>query len=142
MKPRRIARALAVEALYEAQVARHDPLVTLERRLEEKEYPPRIADFARQLVRGVIERQQSIDELIEGFAPGWPLSQLPPVDSSVLRVGIYELLHGESPQKVAINEAVELAKRYGSDSSPRFVNGVLGGIVRGGTTARARSSVG
>jgi|YNPNPStandDraft_1061719.scaffolds.fasta_scaffold105328_2 N utilization substance protein B len=130
MKPRRRARALALEVLYEGQVAGHQPLAVLNRRLQEEVYPPEVAEFARQLVSGVVKHQEEIDGLIQQFAPEYPLEQVSPVDISALRIGIYELLHGDSSPKVAINEAVELAKRYGSEGSSRFVNGVLGAIVR------------
>lgn len=120
-----------MEVLYEAEVARRDPLIVLERRLQELEYSPNVVEFARRLVEGVAEHRSVLDGAIEDHAPGWPLAQVAPVDASILRLAIFELLYGDSPQKVAINEAVELAKRYGTDSSPRFVNGVLGAIVRG-----------
>ena len=131
MKPRRAARALAVEVLYEAEVARHDPFAIMDRRLEEGEYAADVVTFACLLLSGVLQHRERLDQLISDCAPGWPLSQVAPIDAAVLRLGAYELLHGDSPTKVAINEAVELAKRFGSDSTPRFVNGVLGAIARG-----------
>lgn len=130
MKPRRIARNLALEVLYEAEVAHRDPLAVFARRQEDVEYAPEVIDFARQLVDGTTEHKPVLDATIVENAPGWPLDQVAPVDSSILRLAAYEVLFGDSPIKVAINEAVVLAKRYGSDSSPRFVNGVLGAIVR------------
>ena len=93
---------------------------------ETPEYPKRILD-------GVIREQQTIDDLIEKCAPEWPIDQIASVDRAILRLGIFELLYGnydEVPPKVAINEAIELAKTFGSDSSPKFVNGVLGTIYR------------
>lgn len=138
MKPRRIARTLVLEVLYEAEVARRDPLVILQRRLAEKEYGAEIVDFASMLLRGVSEHQEELDKIISERAPGWPLSQVAPIDASILRLGAYELLFGDSPTKVAINEAVELGKRYGSDSTPRFVNGVLGAIARSVVEPHAR----
>lgn len=131
MKPRRIARSLALEVLYESALAHREPLTIFERRLQESEYSVDVADFARSLLQGVVEHRSVLDAAIEEHAPGWPLSQVAPIDASILRLAVYEILYGDSPQKVAINEAVELAKRYGTDSSPRFVNGVLGAIVRG-----------
>jgi N utilization substance protein B len=132
VKPRRLARELALEVLYEAEVSGHHPATVLERRLQEDEQPADVAGFARTLVQGVVEHHASLDETVSRYAPGWPLAQVAPVDVSILRLGAYDLIYKESPEKVAINEAVVLAKRYGSDSSPRFVNGVLGAIARGG----------
>ena len=130
MQPRRIARGFALEVLYEAEVARHDPLEVLQRRVAEGGDLPEALDFARDLVTGVVEHRANLDHVIGRHAPGWPLDQVAPVDISILRLGAYELLCERSPEKVAINEAVELAKRYGGDSSPRFVNGALGAIAR------------
>jgi N utilization substance protein B len=89
--------------------------------------------FAEHLVEGTLKQQKTIDELIQKCAPEWPLEQVTVVDRNILRLGIYELMFGsydEVPPKVAINEAIELAKSFGSDASPRFVNGVLGTIYR------------
>ncbi len=89
--------------------------------------------FVHEIVRGVLRERANIDALIEQCAPEWPLDQIASVDRNVLRIGIYELVYGDYdavPPKVAINEAIELAKNFGSDASPRFVNGVLGTIYR------------
>ena len=99
------------------------------------EFAPGVEDceFVETLVNGVLKEQESIDALITQCAPEWPLDQVALVDRNVLRAGIFELVYGEYeavPPKVAINEAIELAKNFGSDSSPRFVNGVLGTIYR------------
>jgi len=131
MKPRRAARSLALETLYEADVAGHEPLSVLHRHLDERSPAPNVRDFAYKLVVGVVEHRDRLDELIARSAPERPLSQVSPIDLNIMRLGAYVFLYGESPEKVAINEAVELAKRYGSDSSPRFVNGVLGAMSRG-----------
>lgn len=100
-----------------------------------KEFSPKSADvdFVRFLVKGVLKKQKTIDPIIEKCAPEWPIEQITVVDRNVLRLGIYELMFGsyeETPPKVAINEAIELAKTYGGDSSGRFVNGVLGTVYR------------
>jgi len=90
-------------------------------------------DFINDLANGVLKHQMQIDEIITKSAPEWPLNQITIVDRNVLRIGIYELLFGDKeqvPPKVAINEAIELAKGYGGESSGRFVNGVLGTIYR------------
>jgi N utilization substance protein B len=91
------------------------------------------SDFVNALVKGTIKNMPTIDVLIEKCAPEWPLDQVTAIDRNVLRLGIYELMHGnygEVPPKVAINEAIELAKTFGGESSARFVNGVLGTIYR------------
>jgi N utilization substance protein B len=138
MKPRRLARGLALEVLYEAEMARHDPFPILQRRLQEGDYAADVAEFAMALLTGVAAHREGVDQTITEHAPGWPLAQVAPVDASILRLGAYELLFGGSPAKVAINEAVELAKEYGSDSSARFVNGVLGAIARDPKAAAVR----
>ncbi len=100
-----------------------------------EEFAPGIEDtiFAEHLMEGTLRERKTIDKLIEKCAPEWPLEQVTVVDRNILRLGIYELMFGnydEVPPKVAINEAIELAKSFGSDSTPRFVNGVLGTIYR------------
>lgn len=100
-----------------------------------QEFGPGLEDtvFAKHLVEGTLAERKTIDRLIEKCAPEWPLEQVTVIDRNILRLGIYELMFGnydEVPPKVAINEAIELAKTFGSDSSPRFVNGVLGTIYR------------
>ena len=93
--------------------------------------------FAERLVEGVLRNQQEIDDKIATYAPSWPITQMAMVDKNLLRIAIYEILMGrETPAKVAINEAVELGKVYGSDSSPKFVNGVLGSVVESAGLAR------
>jgi N utilization substance protein B len=99
------------------------------------EFAPGLEDaiFAGHLMEGTLRERGTIDKLIEKCAPEWPLEQVTVIDRNILRLGIYELMFGnydEVPPKVAINEAIELAKTFGSDSSPRFVNGVLGTIYR------------
>ncbi len=100
-----------------------------------EEFAPGIEDdqFARDLINGVLENREKIDEIIIKTAPEWPLEQINLIDRNVLRIGIYELLLGkreEVPPKVAINEAIELAKSFGGETSGKFVNGVLGTIYR------------
>lgn len=96
-------------------------------------------DFIKNLVHGVIDKTDSLDEIIQPLAPEWPLSQIARIDRAILRIGIYELkfMSGDIPTKVAINEAVELAKSFGSDNSFKFVNGVLGSAVRDMTEVKA-----
>jgi N utilization substance protein B len=123
------ARALALMALYERDVAGHDALVVLERLLAEEHLPQEAAQFARELVQGVVQHQERLDAVIRNKAPAWPLEQIPAVDRNILRLALYEMLiDNRVPIRAAINEAVELAKQFGSESSPRFVNGVLGSV--------------
>ncbi|MFH0847462.1 MAG: transcription antitermination factor NusB [Chloroflexota bacterium] len=127
---RRKARALALQALYEIDLAGHDAEAVLTSLLSDSHLPPEDSDFVRELVTGVISHREGIDEKIQEFAPSFPVSQLPVVDRNILRLAILELLidNKKVPLKVAINEAVELAKRFGGERSSKFVNGVLGSI--------------
>ena len=126
---RHLARTIAFQALCEISATGHDPGRALDFRLAESPLSEENADFARDLVDGVVGNQSKIDDHIRRFAPTWPIDQLPVVDRSILRLAIYEvLLDNAVPIKVAINEAVELAKTFGSESSSRFVNGVLGAV--------------
>lgn len=130
MKTRRRARRVTLETLYEVDLAEHAPGEVLARRLEENPMESAGIQFTDHLVHGVIENLEQLDTLIAQFAPEWPLEQMAVIDRNILRIAIYEfLIDGETPVKVAINEAVELAKSYGSDSAPRFVNGVLGTLA-------------
>jgi N utilization substance protein B len=125
---RREARALALQALFEVDCASHKAEDSLDRLLQESSLPDETVGFTRDLVTSVLGDRKAIDALIQRFAPAWPLQQLSIVDRNILRLAVHELLSEASPAKVAINEAVELAKAFGADSSPRFVNGVLGSI--------------
>ncbi|MBL7184071.1 MAG: transcription antitermination factor NusB [Anaerolineae bacterium] len=130
MKVRHRARIVALQALYEIDIAHHDPGVVLQQRLAYKPLPEAGRDFAHTLVQGILEHQADLDALIQDNAPEWPLDQVAVIDRNILRMAIFEfVVEGNTPVKVAINEAVELAKLFGSDSSGRFVNGVLGAIV-------------
>ncbi len=130
MKIRRQARILALQALFEIDSVGHPVDSVLAQRLEEKPLPVDGETFARQLVLGVMQHRLEVDEVISDIATEWPLEQMAIVDRNVLRIAVYEItLDDQTPVKVAINEAVELAKLFGSDSSRRFVNGVLGTLA-------------
>ncbi len=130
MKARRRARRVTLEVLYEYDIATHPPGEVLQRRLEANQMDHTGAEFASQLVQGAILHMENMDILIARYAPEWPLDQMAIIDRNILRIAIFEfLVSDETPVKVAINEAVELAKTYGSDSAPRFVNGVLGTLA-------------
>ncbi len=126
---RRRARALALQALYEVDSVGHDVEGVLSRLLDETRLSEENSAFVRELVIGVVRDKEKIDLDIQRFAPAWPVEQISLVDRNILRLAIFEiLLDNKVPVKVAINEAVELAKMFGSDNSPKFVNGVLGAI--------------
>jgi N utilization substance protein B len=130
MKTRRRARRATLEVLYEYDIAHHPPGEVLQRRLEENNIDSAGVEFASQLVQGVLSNMEGMDILIARYAPEWPLDQMAVIDRNILRIAIYEFIASEeTPVKVAINEAVELAKTYGSDSAPRFINGVLGTLA-------------
>lgn len=130
MKVRHQARIVALQALYEIDCACHAPAVVLEHRLTQAQLPKSAQAFSRYLVDGVIRHQPVLDAFIHRHAPEWPLEQMAYIDRNILRMAIFEFaVDGQTPIKVAINEAVELAKAFGSDSAPRFVNGVLGALV-------------
>lgn len=136
MANRHLQRSIAMQALFEWDFqGKHDGSIDeiIDRNV--KEFAPGIeeSEFVNSLVKGTIKNIPTVDALIEKCAPEWPLDQVTIIDRNVLRLGIYELMHGnydEVPPKVAINEAIELAKTFGGESSARFVNGVLGTIYR------------
>lgn len=128
-KDRRKARGLALQALYEIDSVEHNPEDTVQNLLSEVQVSADNAEFVKELVFGVISNLSKVDGYIKRFAPAWPIDQMANVDRNILRLAIYELLiNNKLPVKVIINEAVELAKAFGSDSSSRFVNGVLSSI--------------
>ncbi|HEX5417618.1 MAG TPA: transcription antitermination factor NusB [Chloroflexota bacterium] len=128
---RRKGRVEAFQALFEADLVGHDPLEILERKLSDESQDPSVGIFARHLVEGVLAHREATDRMIAQAAPAWPLAQMPPVDKNLLRLAIFELMFDNQrvPVKAAINEAVDIAKTYGSENSGRFVNGVLGTIA-------------
>ncbi|MDP3957124.1 MAG: transcription antitermination factor NusB [bacterium] len=136
MANRHLQRSVAMQSLFEWDFqGKHDEKSRDVLRRNITEFAPGLEEtvFAEHLVEGTLHERKTIDKLIEKCAPEWPLEQVTVIDRNILRLGIYELMFGnydEVPPKVAINEAIELAKTFGSDSSPRFVNGVLGTIYR------------
>ena len=126
---RRPARQVVLQALYEMDIGGHEPADVLERLIVEMRLGDEGAAFARLLLRGVLDRLHEIDARIEKTAPAWPAAQLAAVDRNILRIAIREcIVDNLTPVGAAINEAVELAKKYGSDSSSKFINGVLGSM--------------
>ncbi len=126
---RRQARMIALQTLYEHDVAQHALTEVLQRHVEERHLPSPVVEYAEALVLGVDEHLADIDAHIQSTAREWPLQQMARIDKNILRLAIYEILFNNTvPAKAAINEAVELAKIFGSDTSSRFINGVLGTI--------------
>jgi N utilization substance protein B len=136
---RRQARIIALQTLYEVDTSRHLPDDVLQRNLDEPvsenlnavaSADTKVRDYGGSLVRGVLANRDQLDQLIEECAPSWPLDQMSRIDKNILRLAIFEILFDNRvPLKAAINEAVELGKRFGSDSSSRFINGVLGTVA-------------
>lgn len=130
MKPRTRARSVALQALYEIDLVGHPLGEVLTDRFAETQLEERLQEFVRVLVAGVWPLAPQLDQYIAEHAPEWPLDQVAVVDRNILRMALWEFaVDTATPIKVAINEAVELAKLYGSDSAPRFVNGVLGSLA-------------
>ena len=136
MKPRTRARSLALQVLYEVDLTAHPPAVVFQERLEETNaegqtgLSPELAEFARQIIFGILPIAEKLDSVIARYAPEWPFDQIAAIDRNILRMAAWEFaVFRETPVKVAINEAVELAKLFGSDNAPRFINGVLGSLA-------------
>ncbi|HOK00789.1 MAG TPA: transcription antitermination factor NusB [Candidatus Pacearchaeota archaeon] len=135
MATRHLSRSIAMQSLYEWDF--YDKKPDLEKIVEKniKEFGSGIKEdvFIWQLISGVVSHLEDIDKIIQKAAPQWPINQITIVDRNILRIGLYELLYGnktEVPPKVAINEAIELAKTFGGESSGRFINGVLGTVYK------------
>ena len=128
---KRQVRVAALQVLYEIDFAGHDAESVLARLSEEKALSGEATEFARRLVTGILSNEQEIDEAIERFAPAFPIGQVAVVDRNVLRLAIFEIFFDKSktPVKAVVNEAVELAKAFGSAASPKFINGVLGSVI-------------
>ena len=126
---RREARVIVLQSLYDVDAMGHEVEAVVTYFLTEGKLSAENAAFTRELVTGIIQNREEIDRYIQKFAPTWPIAQIPMVDRNILRLAIFEILFDNKvPVKVAINEAVDLAKAFGSDNSPKFVNGVLGSV--------------
>ena len=129
MGTRRKARTIALQALYEVDSVGRQAEVVVERLLVEAELSEENNAFVRGMVSGVVQNKDEIDCSIRRFAPAWPVEQIAVIDRNILRLAIFEILFDNKvPVKVAISEAVELAKSFGSENSAKFVNGVLGSV--------------
>ena len=123
------ARGVALQALYEVDTTGHQPGVVIQHQLETVTLAPENNRFVEELVSGVLDNKARIDQYIRRFARAWPIEQMAVIDRNILRLAIFEVLvDNRVPVRVAINEAVELAKDFGGQSSPRFVNGVLSSV--------------
>jgi N utilization substance protein B len=130
MKPRTRARSVALQVLYEIDIAGHSPGLVYETRIEAEDLDKTLADFVHKIVFGIYPIITQLDLIIAEHAPEWPLDQVAIIDRNIIRIALWEFtVYKDTPMKVAINEAVELAKIYGTDSTPRFVNGVLGSLA-------------
>ena len=127
MRARRDARILALMVLYESDTAQHPAGLVLQRHLQDDgEVSDDTRAYTSQLVSGVINDLAALDGVLHECAPDFPLNQVAPIDRNILRIALFEMKSGLTPPKVAINEAIEISKEFGSESTPRFVNGVLG----------------
>lgn len=130
MKARTRARGLALQVLYENDLVGHPAADVFKERLEDEPLSDDLAEFARQIIFGVLPIREQLDIILTKYAPEWPLDQIAIIDRNILRLAAWEFgVQKDTPVKVAINEAVELAKQYGSDNAYRFVNGVLGSLA-------------
>ena len=130
MKDRTKARGVALQALYELDITNHPIGTVIQERIAESDLDEELTQFFRSIVLGVWPIRGDLDRFIADHAPDWPLDQVAVIDRNILRIALWEFAVSDgTPLKVAINEAVELAKTYGSDSAPRFVNGVLGSLA-------------
>jgi N utilization substance protein B len=130
MRSRTKARDIALKVLYEIDQTDHLQGVVLEQRCQDQLLESNLIEFAQQIVSGVVEHTTQLDKFIAQYAPEWPLDQIAIIDRNILRIALWEVaIYKKTPLKVGINEAIELAKIYGSDSSSRFVNGVLGSLA-------------
>lgn len=134
---RSVARRVALQVLYEVDLARHDVDEVITLRLQVVDISKQERRYARLLVNGVVKHQKILDKVIQQYAPEWPLDQVAIVDRNILRMALFEFaLQADTPVGVAIDEAVELAKLFGAESTPRFVNGVLGALAQNAATVR------
>lgn len=129
MAARSKARKRALDVLFASELRSESPITALDRAVEEGEGPTN--PYTAELVRGVVEHQTRIDEVLTTYAEGWTLARMPAVDRNVLRIGVFELLWADDvPDAVAVSEAMALVRDLSTDESPQFVNGVLGSVVR------------
>lgn len=128
---RRQAREAVLKALFAHDIGKMKPSRALDYVLSESPLPEAGAAFARELLMGVVQEQEDLDPIIDRYAVGWRVERMAAIDRNILRIALYEILHRpDIPAGVSVNEAVELAKRFGDTDSPKFINGILGQVVR------------
>ena len=138
---RRRARTVVLQCLFAADISGNPNKSSLDWLNEEDPLPDKGVAFAQTLISGVTDHRSNFDQAIQRYAPAWPVNQISLVDRNILRLALFELLDfADTPRKTAINEAVELAKVFGSESSARFVNGVLGSVMAGLETSELTPS--
>jgi len=139
---RRKSRIFALQALYEIDSSAHSTENVINHLAKETGLTEEATAFSRELVSGVIKHKNNIDAAIRKHAPLFPIKQIATVDRNILRIAIFEILfNNKIPVKVAVNEAVELAKAFGGDNSPKFVNGVLGSVIANNNDGRLNKEV-
>jgi len=130
MKSRTKARGIALQVLYEFDQTGHPPALSIDQRFIDEPLEEKLKEFSQDIIMGIVPIIQQLDQIIAINAPDWPLDQVATIDRNIIRIALWEFAVEQcTPIKVAINEAIELAKVYGSDSTPRFVNGVLGSLA-------------
>lgn len=143
MRKRHRARRIALQALYQADVANVPVEEAIEFLVQDKNLPSDVIEFVKRLAIGAWEHRAELDKVIQECAPHWSVERMAHVDRNILRMATYEILHmPDIPYSVSINEAVELAKLFGASESGRFVNGILGGVVRRYCVAQEESTNG
>lgn len=141
MKLRTKARCLALQILYEVDQSTHPIGKVLQDHSEDYQENDAVFSFSTRIINGVYPLVNLLDDQLAKYAPEWPVDQVAIIDRNILRIALWELVfEPETPIKVVINEAIELGKIYGSDSTPRFVNGVLGSLVENQNTIRQQLS--
>lgn len=144
MKARTRARTVALQVLYEIDLTDHEPGTVFDQRIQELNLDENhkldadMIDFAHEIMMSVLPIAKQLDEVMAKYAPDWPIDQISAIDRNIIRIATWEFaISQKTPVKVAINEAVEIAKLYGSDSTARFINGVLGSLAENGSQIRA-----
>jgi N utilization substance protein B len=130
MKERRLSRELALQIMYQREHGQENGEQAVRTFASHFDAPAKLMNYASRLVLGVAAEQEALDQALQQVSPHWKLARMSHIDRNILRLAAYEIIHGETPVKVAINEAVELAKSFGGENSPSFVNGVLDALAR------------
>ncbi len=139
---RRLARETALKALYQAEIGKFPIEDSAQSLVTDFGLAEDVARFVLEITSGVEREQAQIDQLIDEYSIDWPIARLASIDRNILRIAVYELgYRTDIPSSVAINEAIELAKKYGDENSPKFVNGVLGNVFRQGLRREEDESV-